>query len=300
MNRASVKCCKFLIEISILSQSQLVIITVINVILMAGNITINTLVIYILTKTKQIGNITCKLIFVLSVLNITIGLFSQNLLTIALYGNNCLFETAYRIISELLFHISMYLIAIIGIDRYLRIKYYMTFKVIWTPRVVSILISIGFAIAISQAIVANLGFLIGREHMAIIIYYATDVLILSAIIFLQILTIRTSNAVCNVSPVVTSGRSNNKIRKLSMRIMLFLCIFIAPNKIMFVLHNIIQDELNDYGKSIFEFIMYLSELFVFANSFANAALFLVTNVKAEKLLRKINAEKRKRDSDNSD
>ena len=300
MNRASVKCCKFLIEISILSQSQLVIITVINVILMAGNITINTLVIYILTKTKQIGNITCKLIFVLSVLNITIGLFSQNLLTIALYGNNCLFETAYRIISELLFHISMYLIAIIGIDRYLRIKYYMTFKVIWTPRVVSILISIGFAIAISQAIVANLGFLIGREHMAIIIYYATDVLILSAIIFLQILTIRTSNAVRNVSPIVTSGRSNNKIRKLSMRIMLFLCIFIAPNKIMFVLHNIIQEELNDYGKSIFKFIMYLSELFVFANSFANAALFLVTNVKAEKLLRKINAEKRKRDSDNSD
>lgn len=300
MNRVSVKCCKFLIEISILSQSQLVIITVINVILMAGNITINTLVIYILTKAKQIGNITCKLIFVLSVLNITIGLFSQNLLTIALYGNNCLFETAYRIISELLFHISMYLIAIIGIDRYLRIKYYMTFKVIWTPRVVSILISIGFAIAISQAIVANLGFLIGREHMAIIIYYATDVLILSAIIFLQILTIRTSNAVRNVSPIVTSGRSNNKIRKLSMRIMLFLCIFIAPNKIMFVLHNIIQDELNDYGKSIFEFIMYLSELFVFANSFANAALFLVTNVKAEKLLRKINAEKRKRDSDNSD
>lgn len=300
MNRASVKCCKFLTEISILSQSQLVIITVINVILMAGNITINTLVIYILTKTKQIGNITCKLIFVLSVLNITIGLFSQNLLTIALYGNNCLFETAYRIISELLFHISMYLIAIIGIDRYLRIKYYMTFKVIWTPRVVSILISIGFAIAISQAIVANLGFLIGREHMAIIIYYATDVLILSAIIFLQILTIRTSNAVRNVSPIVTSGRSNNKIRKLSIRIMLFLCIFIAPNKIMFVLHNIIQDELNDYGKSIFEFIMYLSELFVFANSFANAALFLVTNAKAEKLLRKINAEKRKRDSDNSD
>ena len=300
MNRALVKCCKFLIEISILSQSQLVIITVINAILMAGNITINTLVIYILTKTKQIGNITCKLIFVLSALNITIGLFSQNLLTIALYGNNCLFETAYRIISELLFHISMYLIAIIGIDRYLRIKYYMTFKVIWTPRVVSILISIGFAIAISQAIVANLGFLIGREHMAIIIYYATDVLILSAIIFLQILTIRTSNAVRNVSPIVTSGRSNNKIRKLSMRIMLFLCIFIAPNKIMFVLHNIIQEELNDYGKSIFKFIMYLSELFVFANSFANAALFLVTNVKAEKLLRKINAEKRKRDSDNSD
>ena len=300
MNRASVKCCKFLIEISVLSQSQLVIITVINVILMAGNITINTLVIYILTKTKQIRNITCKLIFMLSVLNITIGLFSQNLLTIALYGNNCLIETTYRIISELLFHTSMYLIAIIGIDRYLRIKYYMTFKVIWTPRVVSILISIGFAIAISQAIVANLGFLIGREHMAIIIYYATDVLILSAIIFLQILTIRTSNAVRNVSPIVTSGRSNNKIRKLSMRIMLFLCIFIAPNKIMFVLHNIIQDELNDYGKSIFEFIMYLSELFVFANSFANAALFLVTNVKAEKLLRKINAEKRKRDSDNSD
>ena len=84
MNRTSVNCCKFLKEISILSQSQPAIITMINVVLMAGNISANTLVIYILTKTKQIGNITCKLIIVLSVLSI-----------IALYGKYCLVETAY-------------------------------------------------------------------------------------------------------------------------------------------------------------------------------------------------------------
>ena len=84
MNRTSVNCCKFLKEISILSQSQPAIITMINVVLMAGNISANTLVIYILTNTKQIGNITCKLIIVLSVLSI-----------IALYGKYCLVETAY-------------------------------------------------------------------------------------------------------------------------------------------------------------------------------------------------------------
>ena len=56
----------------------------------------------------------------------------------------------------------MYLIAIIAIDRYLRIKYCMTFKTIWTLRVVSILISIGFVAAMSQAIVANIDLQIGR------------------------------------------------------------------------------------------------------------------------------------------
>ena len=44
---------------------------------------------YILIKTKQIENVTCKLIFMLSASDLLIAIFVQNLLTAMLYAINC-------------------------------------------------------------------------------------------------------------------------------------------------------------------------------------------------------------------
>ena len=55
---------------------------------------------------------------------------------------------------------------------------------------------------------------------------------------------------------------------------------------MFALRNAIQSKLDDHGKSILEFNTSISFIFGFSNSFANAFLFLATNVKAKKILRK--------------
>ena len=71
-----------------------------------------------------------------------------------------------------------------------------------------------------------------------------------------------------------------------MRIMFLQGVFVAPyTLIVNFLRGEIQDQLNSNGKSILEFITCISIVLIFANSFANSILFLMTNVKARKVLR---------------
>ena len=81
-------------DVSFLTLRQVSILIVANLILMAANIFINALVIYILIKEKQISQITYKLIFVLSVSDMLIGILSQSLITAAFFGAPCSFDEA--------------------------------------------------------------------------------------------------------------------------------------------------------------------------------------------------------------
>ena len=96
----------------------------------------NISVMYVLIKTNQMTNITCKLIFVLSKSDLMIGVFVQNLFMASFYERNCLLQKILRFFSLFLTHFSCYIITILGIDRYIRIKYFTKFKTIWTKKVV--------------------------------------------------------------------------------------------------------------------------------------------------------------------
>lgn len=61
--------------------------------------------------------------------------------------------------------------------------------------------------------------------------------------------------------------------------MLLFCCFIKSHTIVFVFR------LNEYKKSLFDFIRLTAGIFVYKNYFANAILFVMTNVKARKFLR---------------
>ena len=136
MNGTSVNCLAYMIDFSNFTFRQLIILTVFNEVLISVNVITNALVIYILIKTKQISNATCKLILVLSVSDTLLGIVAQPLFTIEFYNANCLVATTCLFVSVFLTHVSGYTIAIIGIDRYIRIKYFVNFKAIWTTRVV--------------------------------------------------------------------------------------------------------------------------------------------------------------------
>ena len=188
------------------------------------------------------------------------------------------------IISVLCVHLSMYSIGIIGIDRYLRIKHYANFKALWTTRVVLTLMCVGGFLSFFQTAMIVISVLLGKESISMPIYIATDVKIFSAIIFLQILIICSSNDLHNESRVIASSSTNKKVTKFSMRIMLLLCFFITPHQIIYVVRDIVQDQLNDSGKSVVEFIAVISATLFYANSSTNAILFLTKNVKAKKFL----------------
>ena len=287
MNRTLVHCYSTVVEFSFLDWRQMVVLTITNSIAMAGNITANMLIIYILIKTKQIANNTCKLFFMLSVSDLVIAIFCQNLYTIIFYEKSCSTMDLYAFITVFSVHLSMYTIALIGIDRYLRIKHYANFKALWTTRAVLVFISIEVFLAFMQAIVTLIGLLSGKEYIAFPIYYTIDGLIISGIILLQILTIRTSNTVCNESRIDASRKTNKKITRLSMQIMLLFCCFTTPQLMMYVLREFMLDRLNDYEKSLVDFFTATSVIVLYSNSFANAVLFLMTNVKAKRYLRGI-------------
>ena len=67
------------IHISFLTYTQLVTVSIFNELVMVGNVIGNTLVIYVLIKTKHLSNVACKLIFMLSVSDLMVGAFGQNL-----------------------------------------------------------------------------------------------------------------------------------------------------------------------------------------------------------------------------
>ena len=285
MNWSSADCQNNVIIVSYLTSTQVLVVVLLNTVLMVGNIIANGLVIYILIKTKQVSNITCKLIFMLSISDLMIGVFAQNLCTIHFYEKNCFVKLASISISTFLSHLSAYVIAILGIDRYLRIKYFTNFKTLWKTKVVFILICFLSLLAAFQAVIITISWLLQIEQITMLIYVAMDATIVGTTIFLQIRTIQRSNTVHNESTLSASRRTNKKITRFSTRIMFLQGIFIAPyTLIVNFLRDKIQDQLNSNGKSVLEFITCISIVLIFANSFANSILFLMTNVKARKIL----------------
>ena len=287
MNTTSLYCFNNILQISLLTQQQLTTLIVSNLTLTAANVIANALVIYILFRTKQIAKITYKVIFGLSVSNLMTGLFAQNLYTTVFFDNICFIRIALTFTWIFFVPLSAYSIAIISIDRYLRIKKYMNFKEIWTARVVSSLLTCATFFAFCQAIMITGGFVLGKFNIVLIIYCGINIVIFSVIVFLQILTMRSSNVLHDQSAIVSSRKINKRITKLSKRIMITLCFSMAPHVITSIFYGTIRDQLSNHGKSTLEFITLVSVMLAPANSFANAVLFLITNVKSQQFLRNL-------------
>ena len=74
MNRTLFTCYRPVVEFYFLVWTQVVVLTVTNSLVMVANIIANILIIFVLFKTKQIANNTCKLFFVLSVSDLMVGI----------------------------------------------------------------------------------------------------------------------------------------------------------------------------------------------------------------------------------
>ena len=234
-------CNNRIFDASFLTLKQVSSLIVANFILMAANILANALVIYILIKAKQILQITYKLVFMLSASDILIVILSQSLITAIFIGAPCLIYVAFTFVATFLSHMSNYIISILGVDRYFRIKHYATFRAMWTTKVVSKLMCIVFFLALIQAVTITTGTLLGREYIAMSIYIVIDGFVIGTITFFQIKTIKTSNALQNQSTIVISNRINKKISKLSMQMMILSCIFTSPHLVLYIVREIIVD-----------------------------------------------------------
>ena len=282
MNQTLDFCFSYSINVTYLTLSHLVILTVINVIVMVGNVVLNTLVMYILTKTNQLSNITCKVILTLSMSDLEIGAVAQNLFLAVLYSPSCSINLVTRTISTFSTNFSGYTTAILGVDRFVRIKYFTKVKTILTSRFT--LISMAFLAALFNAVGVPMGLLLMKENLFASVALVLAVTVLTSVTLLQVLVIRTSNAVSNES-IDNSQVVNKKINKLSMSIMLALLFFTTPFLFITSMKDFIQDLSSKNLKSGYEFTFGISVVFMYTYSLVNAILFLSMNGKAKRFLR---------------
>ena len=90
-----------------LTYGQLACLTIINLLVMAGNLIANPLVMYILFKTKQLSNASCKLILALTISDLLIAVLPQSLFLAVIYGTNCYPEIAFHFFFQLFYCISV-------------------------------------------------------------------------------------------------------------------------------------------------------------------------------------------------
>ena len=162
------------------------------------------------------------------------GIFVQNLYTGFLFKNLCSAVNVFIFISIFLLHVSVYTIAVLGIDRYLKIKHPVKFNVFWKTKTVFALISIATYISLLQAIMSIIGLLVEIQYIISIMYYLIDGSFLVVVMVLRLLTIHTSNAVHKDSTIDAANKTNKAITKLCMRILISLFFFFAPYQILFI------------------------------------------------------------------
>ena len=287
MKDASEECPTNAVDVPHLSDNQLIVLTVLDVLVLAGNVISNAVVIFLLLKTKQISNVSCKLIFHLSVSDLLIALLVETLFIVVIFKTNCAVKVTSQFIAAFLARLSAYTIALIGIDRFVRIKYKMTFRAILTTKSVMLMIFLVWVLALTNAVITTFGILVNKR-VARTISSSLDLMILIFVVFMQLLTIRVIKKINSrdrqPTPAIVQ-QTQNKITNMCMEIMLLFAIFLVPYVVMQIVRNRIREDLDVRGKSLLEFTFRISILLGYSNSFANAVLFLTKNIKCRRFLK---------------
>ena len=173
MNKSLSKFFNNILEVSFLTPEQLITLAVVNITSMTVNVAGNALVICILIKTEQLSNITFKLIFSLITSDMLMTLTCQSLLAVILHEKYAYsFKVAFTFLSLFFYHFGSYIVVLLGIDRYLRIKHYSNFRRIWTSKVATtLIIDCNVFIGFLRSIVGNSKLCIRKKKNCFVFLY---------------------------------------------------------------------------------------------------------------------------------
>lgn len=300
MNETWKNCLTSSVDVVYLNYKQLVALTIVDSALLTANAVTNTLVIYVLIKTGQLASVSCKFILQLSFTDILIALLTQSLFIAVLFDTKCSVKIASQFVSAFLSRVSGYTIALIGVDRFVRIKYGMSYTLLLTNKFAKMLMLLVWLVALAHSGMVTIGLLIQQEQTVRKIGMTFDGGTLVFVFLLQIASIKFIGRINSKEPepIHALQEAENKITKLCSRIMLLLVFFLMPFIIVSIVRSKIRDELNTQSRALLEYVYRFSLLFAYSNSIANALLFLSTNTRAKRfLIRKLGFEKNRRPND---
>lgn len=300
MNETWKNCLTSSVDVVYLNYKQLVALTIVDSALLIANAVTNTLVIYVLIKTGQLASASCKLILQLSFTDILIAFLTQSLFIAVLFDTKCSVKIASQFVSAFLSRVSGYTIALIGVDRFVRIKYGMSYTLLLTNKFAKMLMLLVWLVALAHSGMVTIGLLIQQEQTVRKIGMTFDGGTLVFVFLLQIASIKFIGRINSKEPepIQALQEAENKITKLCSRIMLLLVFFLMPFIIVSIVRSKIRDELNTQSRALLEYVYRFSLLFAYSNSIANTLLFLSTNTRAKRfLIRKLGFEKNRTPND---
>ena len=273
-----------------LNISHVVILLILDGVTLIGNLISNFLVMFMIIKTKQIKNTANKMLFQLSFADFFVALLAQSLYFIVIiFYEKRLYtvEAIQMFVGVLLVHASCYTIALLGLDRFIRIKYTTSHLQIFSQKRVYLMMAIIWIYSLVNAIFTFMSFTLDLPIMSLVnsVLETTTAIIICT---LQIAPATVMRKIRNSSnnPTVIEKTSQYIIRLQSKTVCLFL-IFFAPFLIIVVIYKVYGKYTSGDTRSNMEFLLLLSYQFAMINSFANAVLFLVTNLQAKLFLRRM-------------
>ena len=269
-----------------LTSFQVLLVGVSNSIIMVGNFLANSLVMLCLIKTKQTTKPSNRMIFQLSFSDVLVAIITQPLLLVSRFGSH---RSCAVIISShfstIFIRVSTYTITLIGYDRYLRIKFPMTFQDRLTPCRVYVILFAMWLVALLNTCLMLSGLMMESEivwGLAGFIDFSAMVIV----IYLQIKTAMAANVHRNsVENLSVLEDTQKKIVKVAARIVLMFLIMELPYFVCVLVKAIVINRLSEIDRGYLELAFEMSVNLVCMNSFGNAILFLLSNERAKRYLK---------------
>ena len=253
------------------------------------NIIFNVLVIVALVLTKQTDNPSLKLILLLSISDCCLAVIVQPLFAVMMLmypsTQNCNLEMAVQFFGIFFTHTSAYIIALIGFDRYARVKFLTRYSsVMRASRIKKAVIATIF-LSLIQASIYVLGtafqiFETTKKVAVAVDFIIVLIVVVFTIMAMQAVKTHRKNAE-NQSMMEVVDKT---MTRLASKILLTIVIFYVIYVIIAFLHSAQAENATSAKRSWLEFSLFAGYLLTYTNSLVNALIFLSVNEKARHTL----------------
>lgn len=260
---------------------------VIMLITMVLNIFLNAACIYSLVATKQLHNLSLKLILYLCISDFCLALFGQSVFTAMLSRSaepeQCDMETIVEFVVYFFCHTSAYIIVIIGYDRYFRLKYLNRYSEFVRPWKIYVALTMAIIPAFLQSAFQVIGIRYQFYQRAKMIGGCIDLVIIMMMIvpyFLSIFVVKNHRRhAINQHLLKAVDKATTAI---ACRTMFSILILYTPYVIFEIMKFVSDPNETNYRKNKwFNFCVILGYQLAIANSFINSIIFISFNKKTQ-------------------
>lgn len=290
MNGSSTQCISNAYGKEYLTNDQVLLLVITDSLILIGNFTANLLVLFLLVNTNQLKSYSCKFIFLLSIADVLSAFTVQTFympVNVLQIKPSCTVVSISQFLSATFPRLSAYTVGLMGLDRYIRIKYRITLNSIITPVRAYILMTTTTVLTLIVGIMTVTGINMNKTQLVRGITTFIDSIVFICIVALQIKTISIlkANVESAHNPDVLRATSDKMIQ-LASRIMKMFIILILPFLVISSLHTRYARKLRGSSRCYMEFAFRLSFIGSYLNSLGNAVLFLTTNTPAKHYLKR--------------